>query len=1369
MRGRRWLLRGSVGLLLLCATAIHITWPRLAQNKAWLEDLASRQLGASLSIAELETGWDGLQPVFHARNISLRAGQQAPRLTIGSLDGGLSWRTLFWLAPRLNWLRIKQSDMQLERDAKGVIRLAGIQLNRHPGEDADLPEWLMEADYAMISGLKLSWRDAVTGAPPLAVEVADLSLSRDGYAHVARLEAQSPQLSCALHLEADFQHSLLSRPGHWRGWSGEARWRLPGADLKALNAYLPFAAKVGAGRLSSVGQLRFAGGAVSRGQTAFQLETQGLKLGKELPALPLRHAQGQVDLSVEKELLTITVSDMAWQSDAGSHTLRKLTLGWLPGAVQPKAAGAAGSAKATAPATPAAADAAAGADEEIATPRKASLAAPMIELEPLAGIAAALPLGKGVRGWLQSAGLSGDIEDFKASWEAPASGLSLSRLMDLLHAGKLIGNRSAGAQRPHFRLQATLRGVGMAAGKGARPGHPALPGFTRLSGKLDADQDHGTLALDATGVTLALPGLFDPQDLRFDTLRGDVLWSLSGEAIQVSSKKLELANKDVEAVLSGSYGHAGGKGSGTLELKGQFPRVAASQAWRYLPATLNKHAQQYLADALVGGNANGLKLDFSGEIDHFPFATPSTGRFRITAPLSRVSFKILTGPGRPWPVIDNIDGQLEFDEHAMHIDLNHGEALGAGKANTVVIDHAKGRIADLYLRTAALELDVGAHGPTEGFLRFMHATPLDGSLQKPQVADIHVQGQGKLALKLKVPLNDGHSKIDGSFTVANNSVAVTPDLPPFTSVRGEIHFTDNTFELRGRLLGGDIRASGRGLADGTAQISFNGNMPVAGLRQALPGSALERAALKLEGGAGYLGVVRVRKTGVEAVVQSDLRGLGSSFPAPLEKSAPNLLPARLEWRQPSGSRREEILLQLGGLLNARYELERGPDGLRALSGGIGVNQPTPDEEYGVRANVAIDMLDVDGWRTAIADAMGKDEEAAPNASSAPGVRRPVSLGESLLPTSIALNAGEFRLFNRMLHKVVAGISRNNNNWQANVESPQVSGYLRWRPVGRSIPFGELTARLARLNIPQAADEDLSNVVATGSGEIPSIDLEAEEFNLNGMPLGKLEVKARSIIRDGEPEWELSDLRISQRAATLSASGNWRVPRSLGGKESKRTALTFKLTLADAGELINHLGMPKTLSGGYGKLEGRLQWQGSPLLIDYSTVGGLLALELNKGMLLKVDPGIAKLLGVLSFQGLTRLAIFDLKGLAAQGTAFDSVSATANIENGLAQTNDFIMLTPYATLKMTGKADIPRETQDLTVEVLPNINAGSASIAYAVVNPVLGIGTLLAQLVFGDSLGQAFRQEYTITGSWADPQIQHTKSQPADAKNEAGKK
>jgi uncharacterized protein YhdP len=50
----------------------------------------------------------------------------------------------------------------------------------------------------------------------------------------------------------------------------------------------------------------------------------------------------------------------------------------------------------------------------------------------------------------------------------------------------------------------------------------------------------------------------------------------------------------------------------------------------------------------------------------------------------------------------------------------------------------------------------------------------------------------------------------------------------------------------------------------------------------------------------------------------------------------------------------------------------------------------------------------------------------------------------------------------------------------------------------------------------------------------------------------------------------------------------------------------------------------------------------------------------------------------------------------------------------------------AAVLLEGLADISKETQHLKVVVIPDIDAGTASLVVAAINPVVGISSYLAQ-------------------------------------------
>jgi uncharacterized protein YhdP len=202
----------------------------------------------------------------------------------------------------------------------------------------------------------------------------------------------------------------------------------------------------------------------------------------------------------------------------------------------------------------------------------------------------------------------------------------------------------------------------------------------------------------------------------------------------------------------------------------------------------------------------------------------------------------------------------------------------------------------------------------------------------------------------------------------------------------------------------------------------------------------------------------------------------------------------------------------------------------------------------------------------------------------------------------------------------------------------------------------------------------------------------------------------------------------------------------------RTAMKFRLDIADSGLLLGRFGMKDVVRRGKGKLEGQVAWLGSPLSLNYATMDGNFNVNMEAGQFLKADPGAGRLLGVLSLQALPRRLSLDFRDVFSDGFSFDFIRGDVTIQDGIAATNNLQMKGVNAAVLMEGKADIAKETQDLRVVVVPEINAGTASLVAAAINPAIGLGSFLAQLVLRQPLIRAATQEFHVGGTWADPKV-----------------
>ena len=358
-------------------------------------------------------------------------------------------------------------------------------------------------------------------------------------------------------------------------------------------------------------------------------------------------------------------------------------------------------------------------------------------------------------------------------------------------------------------------------------------------------------------------------------------------------------------------------------------------------------------------------------------------------------------------------------------------------------------------------------------------------------------------------------------------------------------------------------------------------------------------------------------------------------------------------------------------------------------------------------------------------------------------------------------------------------------WRASVNATQLNGYVEYRQPSGAGP-GRVYARLARLTVAPGAATEVEALLDKQPAAIPALDIVVEDFELRGKKLGRVEIEAinrggNSANREGAPrEWRLSKFNIGVPEATFTATGNWvetgaqagTAESSQPGRDAtdrRRTVMNFKLEIADSGALLARFGMKDVIRRGKGRLEGQVAWAGSPLSPDYPSLGGQFNVNVESGQFLKAEPGLAKLLGVLSLQSLPRRLSLDFRDVFSEGFAFDFVRGDVKIAQGMATTNNLQMKGVNAAVLMEGRADIARETQDIRVVVVPEINAGTASLVMAVINPAVGLGTVLAQMFLRRPLMQAATQQFHVEGTWADPRITKVAATPPAADNREGAK
>ena len=156
--------------------------------------------------------------------------------------------------------------------------------------------------------------------------------------------------------------------------------------------------------------------------------------------------------------------------------------------------------------------------------------------------------------------------------------------------------------------------------------------------------------------------------------------------------------------------------------------------------------------------------------------------------------------------------------------------------------------------------------------------------------------------------------------------------------------------------------------------------------------------------------------------------------------------------------------------------------------------------------------------------------------------------------------------------------------------------------------------------------------------------------------------------------------------------------------------------------------------------------------------GNLKVDASKGQFKKLEPGVGRLLGVLSLQSLPRRITLDFRDIFSDGFAFDSITGSAQINRGLMKTEELNIRGPAARVLLAGQVNLIEETQDLTVRVQPAVGE-SIAVGAMIVNPVVGAVAWAAQKVLGDPLDRAFAFEYAVSGPWSDPKVERISHSP----------
>lgn len=836
-----------------------------------------------------------------------------------------------------------------------------------------------------------------------------------------------------------------------------------------------------------------------------------------------------------------------------------------------------------------------------------------------------------------------------------------------------------------------------------------FPGAQGLSGKIDANEAGGSLLLDAQQAGLSLPAVFPEPDIAFDDLQAKVVWRNLPEEIAVDIEKVTFSGPDATGEAHGKYRYTG-KGPGLIDLEATIARADGRAVWRYMPHVVNADARTWLKYGILAGTGYDAKLILRGDLYDFPFREPSTGKFLVTAKARDVVVDYADN----WPRIEGIAADMAFD-YGMRVNASAGQILGASLAGVSVV------IPDFDVHDERLFVKGTASGPTATFLEFIDQSPVAASIDH-FTDGMRATGNGRLDLELEIPLRRPLlTRMRGSYHFQDNQVNLLEGLPAITGVNGRLDLTEGSISasgIQGRAFGGPLRVQVSSASGGKVAVNASGNANMADVAKHFAWPLMAH----LSGKSDWKAEIGIHKRRAEVRVSSELLGVSSPLPEPLNKAATVPLPLRIE-RLPLTSGGEAYEIRLGEVLRGNIEQQDGKWQRGALAiGPATLAMPA----QGLALSIDLPHLDLDRWRHFL----------PANSGSAQGAEA----GGGLSVAGVTLKTPRLSVQGHDFAAVRIALTPKGRDWIIDLNARQAQGELRWR----DSEAGWLEGRLQRLYLNTAAAGATSSAKETSVTErLPGLRLSIDDFRVDDKALGQLALLARN----ERGVWQLDRLSLRNPDGELTGSGRW---TRAGGEH---TDLAFSLSAPDAGRLLRRLGYEEAMREGRATLAGRVRWNGSPVDIDYASLSGEMDVLAEKGQFNKLEPGVGRLLGLLSLQSLPRRLTLDFRDLFSEGLAFDRIEGKLAIQRGVMRTTDSLRIHgPAVQIVIDGETNLQQETQELQVRVRPEVSMLAIGAA-TLVNPLAGAAALVANTMLQSPLNQIFSYRYRISGTWADPQVE----------------
>jgi uncharacterized protein (TIGR02099 family) len=897
--------------------------------------------------------------------------------------------------------------------------------------------------------------------------------------------------------------------------------------------------------------------------------------------------------------------------------------------------------------------------------------------------------------------------------DAKYANVNINGLIKNLYLQQMSGDQ------PSWQAQATIDGF---TAKHLNTVMADIPDISPVNLDLYVNPDKGALHLQGENVSLALQKIYN-HDLQFTKLLANVDWQKNSDGLFVSVPHVEAKAPDMQ-INTGFKLWLRPNLPAYIDLLGNAKVSDAKVLRNYIPNHFISPALiSWLEQAFVAGSTDDCSFLLHGNVKDFPFRNHS-GKFEVATNVNDLAIMY----NHQWPMVNNLSGNLLFNNDAMHAEINSGSIAGI-KINKAVFD-----IKDF--RRAVLLVNGGGYGDAAAGVKFLTTSPLTiGKYLK----GTKTSGAMNVHIAMSLPLYKHLENTQISGLISANDVdwnmpAWDIDL---TKMQGMLQFNQDSVtanNIAAQLLGGPtvISVKTKNYKSGAKiNIDLVGSAAVDDLRTTYQIPSLYFA----KGNFNYLAALNLypSNSGHSTLrVSSDLRGTSIDLPGILNKSSQQksnliyelsldnakILPMKISYDKIFAAQLVVSMKDSAAkLLDAVFDIGRVGNLNKLRSGLIYADVNLPEINYSdwqsVYHNYQLEALQ-----------MGQDMPS-----------------DNIIRFDISTKL--LKAYNNNLSNMNIRVDSIANGWRVAVQQKNVTGVASWFTRKQQLYVYANFAKLYLENFPNNAAANNIN-----AENFPAIDFTCVNGSLGKYSFANLHLLS---VPYGKHTYVISDLTFDPPFSQVKLHGAVDV-------KNTKVNLTGNLNTNDLGSFLHAWNFDNFISEANGEGYIDISWSKNIFKPSIKDLVMKLDVALKKGNFLDIGQnaqnklGFGRLLNFFSLQSIPHRLTLNFSDLAKKGFGFSHLNSNIDLADGVMRLSDTKIDGAVAKVSASGFINLIAKKCNIKMSVAPHVTSSAPVIATIAGGPVVGAFTWVANKILSPGISRALLAQYAIKGSLSNPQV-----------------